>query len=286
MYELRKKCLDEYLSANDAAILEGASKNVHSNGEKRRRSQLSSPLLTSPNIDSFLQMLPPKRKKNSVNGSVVSGAHDARGAHGATTPERRPFCLHTALRCPVPRQVSALSTITRDQSIIKSVNKTAENLQSWRAAEEYYYLLHKSNPGDLLLQTDGHPRRVVSFSQTGPLLPKDTLYLVDHFISPGASLGHNDNKLTKVGTSGEGGKKGNFIQMVWDDNCTRMVELPRRSPLVLVKICTGTAYDSGGNMVSRFEMRAVKKLARWENGSLVWPLKVVGDKTLVELQRI
>ena len=65
-----------------------------------------------------------------------------------------------------------------------------------------------------------------------------------------------------------------------------MVEMPKRCPLVLMKIFSAVAYDDGGNMLCRYEMRAIKRLKRWDNGSLVWPLQVSGKFTLVELQKV
>ena len=335
MYELRKKCLDDYLNERvvgmyDTEYIQTASGELVLQRKKKMQTQnVAPPTLTTSNIDMFLKMLPSNKRKRKIEMENVeeeknkknekknkNNRHGLRNVkksktskkskstsrtnslekgptNNATqskervvtervvttlaTSEKKPFSLHAALRRRVPHHFLFVETAQKRKG---DFNVETENLQAWRAAEEYFYLLHDSNPGGLLVKP--HARRVTSFSQTGPL-PEDTMYLMDNFVSPG---------FCKNGTYEEDEDNQNCgilagsIRMIWDEGCTKMIELPTRSPLVLVKICTASAYDDGGNMLCRFEMRAIKKLARWTNGSLVWPLKVVGNHTLVELQKI
>ena len=147
-----------------------------------------------------------------------------------------------------------------------------------RTAEEYYYLLNETNPGSLLLYDAYHPQRVCSASRTGPL-DEDDMYLLKSFVAP-------STQYLRCASSATALANGATVRMVWSDSTSTMIELPRGCPLVLVKTFYAKAYDVQGNLLCRYEMRAVKKLQRWNNGSLVWPLEVSSHRTLVELQKI
>ena len=151
----------------------------------------------------------------------------------------------------------------------------SEDQYAVRAAQEYYYLLHDSNPGALAYYSAHHPQRVCSASVTGPR-EEDGIYLLDTFVSPALQQLRSRMSIAK----------GAAVRMEWSEGSSTMLEFPRGSPLVLIKTFAAKACDAEGNVVCRYEMRAIKRLARWGNGSLMWPLKVAGKRTLVELQKV
>ena len=187
-----------------------------------------------------------------------------------SAPQGAPFSLHAALRSRIPHNFLT--------SPLRIEKDDAHHPEIWQAAEQYYYMLDESNPGRLQLHGSRHPRRVVLNSSTGPI-EEDALYLLDKFVSPARQQSHHLSLSSSLAHSSS-------VRMSWQNGNTRMVELPNRCPLVLMKIFSAVAYDDGGNMLCRYEMRAIKRLKRWDNGSLVWPLQVSGKFTLVELQKV
>jgi hypothetical protein len=237
LLELRKVCLSEYLKKKHQELPSTAALK----GDKA--SSLQPPSLTTTSIDEFLNLVPNEKSGKSETDKK----------------NNKSFFLHTALR-QLPPAIRDFNDHTFNQTDI--------------AAQEYYYLLHDSNPGSLLTYDSNHPKTVCSTSNTGPI-QRDQIYLLKKFISPAATQQKSSSLNLNDAT----------IRMEWDDCNAKMLELPIGNPIVLIKIFFAKAYDKEGNVLCRYEMRAIKKLARLDNGTLVWPLKVASDKTLVELQK-
>tara|TARA_B110000090_G_scaffold47496_1_gene53962 strand:+ start:3328 stop:5460 length:2133 start_codon:yes stop_codon:yes gene_type:complete len=271
LLELRKACLSAYLDtkSHESPLAVAATRN-------NARPQLLPPSLPLTSIESFLELLSNTTKDtaNKLNGNNTAPA---------MLVKQPPFSLHTALRRLKPPPPLPLSSMHMLRDSSSSSSSSSSGLDGslphvLRTAEEYDYLLNETNPGSLLLYDAYHPHRVCSASRTGPL-DEDGMYLLKSFVAP--STQH-----LRYASSATALANGATVRMVWSDSTSTMIELPRGCPLVLVKTFYAKAYDVQGNLLCRYEMRAVKKLQRWNNGSLVWPLEVSSHRTLVELQKI
>jgi hypothetical protein len=257
LYELRRQILYEFDCEREIVTM---TQTKHGQNQKKNQSQdspgdgntggiLSSVtdstnddvVHTSVNIDTFLQ----KRKRSEQH----------------------------------PKSVESPKTKKRTFENLKK--STAINLDAWKAAQEYDFLLQNNNPGLLVVHSQGHPTRVYGSSARGPEA-QDAMYLI-----PRTSTYHpgqcNCLEMANRSLTCSLSTLGN-VRMIWDPNTTEVL-VPENHPLVVISHLFAEAFDANGIICGRFEMKITKRLARNSStGVLEYPLRAIGKYMLVELR--